>query len=92
LQGFNFGAGEFEQIYGYPAPPMLDVHRKEDILPNLIDMADSIDKRDEIGQGGKQWFDQYNGIGLAKQWLDLLVASPSQTAAPEAAENSTVRS
>jgi hypothetical protein len=92
LQGFNFGTGEFEQIYGYPAPPMLPVHRQEDILPHLIDMADSIDKRDEIGQGGKQWFDQYNGIGLAKQWLDLLVASPSQTAVPEAAEKSTVRS
>jgi hypothetical protein len=74
LQGFNFNAGEFEQIYGFPPPPMLAVRKQEDILTHLLDMADHPTKREEIGRGGKDWFDRYNGIGLAKKWLDLLMA------------------
>lgn len=88
LQGFNFEAGEFERIYGYPAPAMLPVRRQADVLRHLLDMAYNGARRDQIGQDAKAWFDRYNGIGLAKQWLDLLVASPSQTAVPEAAEKS----
>ncbi|WP_298599486.1 hypothetical protein [uncultured Sphingorhabdus sp.] len=72
LQGFNFDAGEFEQLYGYPAPAMLPVRRREDILHHLLEMADDGEKRQQIGQSAKQWFDQYNGISLAKQWLSLL--------------------
>ena len=86
LQGFNFEAGEFERIYGYPAPPMLPVRRRVDILPHLLDMADKGVKREHIGQGAKQWFDRHNGISLARQWLDLLMASPSQMADREATE------
>jgi hypothetical protein len=90
LQGFSFEAGEFEQIYGYPAPPMLAVRRREDVLHHLLDTADNGARREQIGQGGKQWFERYNGISLAKRWLDLMVTSASQTAAPEAAEKSIV--
>ena len=72
LQGFNFEPGEFEENYGYPPPPMLPVRNQEDILGHLIEMADHPDKREVIGQGAKAWFDEYNGIGLAKKWLELL--------------------
>ena len=74
LQRFNFEEGEFEQIYGYPPPPMLPVRNQEDILRHLLDMADHPEKREEIGRGAKEWFNQYNGIGLAKQWLKILMA------------------
>lgn len=73
LQGFTFELGEFEKLYGYPPPPMLPVSSQEDILIHLLDMADHPEKREEIGRGAKEWFDRYNGIGLAKQWLDLLL-------------------
>lgn len=72
LQGFQFAEGEFEAIYGHPAPPMLPVRSHDDILLHLLDMADNPDKRTEIGQAAKAWFAKYNGIGLAKKWLDLL--------------------
>jgi glycosyltransferase involved in cell wall biosynthesis len=73
LQGFNFEEGEFAQIYGYPPPPMLPVRNQEDILRHLLDMADYPEKREEIGRGAKEWFNRYNGIGLAKQWLEILM-------------------
>lgn len=72
LQGFRFKKGEFEAAYGYPPPPMLPVVSPDCILKHLIDMADHSDKREAIGKGGEEWFKQYNGIGLAKKWLDLL--------------------
>jgi hypothetical protein len=78
LQGFNFVDGEFEQIYGHPPPSMLRVRRCEDILPSLFDMADNVVKREWVGKGGADWFDRYNGVSLARKWLELLTALPSQ--------------
>lgn len=72
LQGFNFEAGEFERLYGHPPPPMLPIRKRDDILTHLLRMADDIGLRDEVGRGAKQWFSQYNGIGLARRWLELL--------------------
>ena len=74
LQGFNFELGEFEQIYGSPQPPMLPVRAQEDILVHLLEMADKPEKCEEIGQNAKIWFNRYNGIGLARKWLDILMA------------------
>lgn len=51
---------------------MLPVRRQADVLRHLLDMAYNGARRDQIGQDAKVWFDRYNGIGLAKQWLDLL--------------------
>jgi hypothetical protein len=74
LQGFNFKGGEYEQIFGYPPPPILPVQNQDDIFRHLVCMADHPEKREEIGHGAKEWFDRYNGIGLAKQWLEILTA------------------
>tara|TARA_R110000824_G_scaffold288508_3_gene476796 strand:- start:132409 stop:133737 length:1329 start_codon:yes stop_codon:yes gene_type:complete len=75
LQGFNFEPGEFEWIYGYPQPSMLPVRKQDDILSHLLEISDNPKKCEEIGRGAKKWFNQYNGIGLAKQWLDLLMTN-----------------
>ena len=72
LQGFNFKHGEFESYYGYPEPPMLPIREHEDILVHLLDMADNPAKCKKIGLEALEWFHRYNGIGLAKKWLDLL--------------------
>lgn len=85
LQGFNFEEGEFDKLYGYPPPPMLAVRNREDILQHLLDMADFPHKRNEIGRGAKEWFSRYNGIGLAKRWLDLTIA-PRDTDMQKVAE------
>ncbi len=73
LQGFNFKQGAFEQIFDYPPPPMLPVRKQEDVFFHLLDMADNPNNLEQIGQEAKEWFNRNNGIGLAKQWLELLV-------------------
>lgn len=79
LQGFNFEEGEYEMIFGYPPPPMLPVKNQNDILRHLVFMADHPEKREEIQHGAKDWFDRYNGLGLAKQWLEILTAPRLET-------------
>jgi glycosyltransferase involved in cell wall biosynthesis len=73
LQGFKFAPGEFELIYGYPPPPILPVRSEAEILAHLQDMADHPERQHQIGTEAEQWFDRYNGMALAKQWLGLLV-------------------
>ena len=72
LQGFKFAPGRFEDSFGYPAPPLLAVTKQEDILQHLIELIDFPDKEKEIGRQAKQWFEQYNGIGLAKKWANII--------------------
>jgi hypothetical protein len=72
LQAFNFDEGEFEQLFGHPPPPMLPVNSQEQILQRLMFVADRPVAAEDIGRGAKDWFNQYNGVGLAKKWLGLL--------------------
>jgi hypothetical protein len=76
LQGFRFAPGEFEEVYGHPPPPLLPVRSEADILAHLQNMAYHPERRQQIGGEARRWFDRYNGIALAKQWLDLLVGHP----------------
>ncbi len=75
LQGFNFEQDEFEKIYGYPPPPMLPVRKPGDVVNHLINMTDNPQLCEEIGRNACRWFHQYNGMGLAKKWLDLLLTT-----------------
>ena len=72
LHSFNFEEGLFESIYGYPPPPMLPVKSQEDIVYHLQDMVNNPGKREVIGRCAAEWFNRYNGIGLAKKWLELI--------------------
>jgi glycosyltransferase involved in cell wall biosynthesis len=74
LQGFNFSVGEYEDKFGYPIPPaLLPVAVADDIFPHLRTMLLDPAKRKKMGLAGKEWFDKYNGISLAKEWLKLLL-------------------
>jgi hypothetical protein len=72
LQAFRFEEGEFERIYGYPPPPMLPVRTEEDLLKRLLFVADHTEQAAAIGERAREWFNTYNGIALAKKWLDLV--------------------
>jgi len=72
LQSLNFEGHKFQESFGYPPPPMLQVRNQEDILAHLQDLADHPEKGKEMGRGAREWFNQHNGIGLAEQWLNLL--------------------
>jgi hypothetical protein len=71
LQAFRFDKGEFEKLYGCPPPPMLPVRYQEDVVKNLLFVADHPEQAAEIGGRGRNWFNTYNGIALAKKWLEL---------------------
>ncbi|MBL8890175.1 MAG: hypothetical protein JNL67_09360 [Planctomycetaceae bacterium] len=78
LQGFLFDDGEFAELYGYPPPPLLKVRHEADILDSLRLAVDQPQKLRELGEAARVWFDQYNGIGLAQQWLNHLGAERPQ--------------
>lgn len=75
LQGFQFEENEFEDVFGHPPPPMLPVKSQRDICMHFIEMVDNPEKARDIGKAAYEWFNQYNGIGLAKQWLELIILS-----------------
>ncbi len=72
LQTFNFTTNQFQSIFGHEPPAILDVKCSEDVTNYLLDWCDNKSKYTEIGENGKKWFNNYNGIGLAQKWLDLL--------------------
>ena len=72
LQSFNFAPGEFEAAFGHPAPPMLDVQSPEDVATHLTAMAADPVAAARMGREARAWFDRYNGIRLAEQWLEVL--------------------
>lgn len=78
LQGFYFEEGKFEELYGYPEPPLLKVRSQEDVTEHLLEMAGNPEKAKLIGQESHDWFNRHNGYNLAKQWLSLLAAPGSE--------------
>ena len=72
LQSFNFSDASFESEFGYPPPFMLDVKSCQDVTTHFNTLYKDVDRFDAIHNKLSQWFERYNGIGLAKQWLDLL--------------------
>ena len=78
LQAFHFKEGEFEEIFGYPPPPILQVREKEDILKHFLYILDNPIQISLLGDACKQWFENYNGIGIARRWLSLLYEKPNK--------------
>ena len=76
LQGFFFENGEYEALFDQPEPPLLKVRSQDDVTKHLLEMARHPEKASEIGLASKAWFQTYNGINLAKKWLDLLLDRP----------------
>lgn len=72
IQGFIFNEGEFEDKFGHPPPPLLSVTKQDDVFDHLLDAVDNQQLMQSIGEQSKEWFNQYNGVGLAKKWLELL--------------------
>lgn len=72
LQAFNFTQQEFIEIFGYEAPPLLDVKSAEDVKKHLVDYFQSQEKFVEMGMAARDWFNTYNGQGLVIRWLDVI--------------------
>jgi hypothetical protein len=75
LQAFKFAEGEFEAFYGFPPPPMLAANSESEIFQKLLFACDCPKAVQEIGLSSLSWFNRYNGINLAKEWLKLIAES-----------------
>ena len=73
LQSFNFSEDGYRQHFGHPPPPILDVKSQDDVALHLRAMAADRKRMKAVGERSRDWFNEHNGIGLAKKWLDLLV-------------------
>jgi glycosyltransferase involved in cell wall biosynthesis len=72
LQGFNFDQGEYERAFGHPEPPLLKVRSHTDITNHLIDLVENPQKANSLGRKTREWYEEYNGLNLAKKWLDTI--------------------
>lgn len=72
VNGFLFDNNYFEESFGYEIPPLLQVKEEVDILNHLEFLYFNPEIRRNIGLQSKEWFDKYNGIGLAKKWFDFI--------------------
>lgn len=75
LQSFNFSHDEYVDYFGHTPPPICDVKSIDDIASHLQKFMDDKNFYHEIASKSKEWFDTYNGIGLARKWLNLLQSS-----------------
>jgi hypothetical protein len=78
LQSFNFTSDSYQTLFKQPPPPFIDAKSEIDIENCLYDFVANQDKYKKIGENSKQWFDQYNGIGLAQKWLQIIEAHQNQ--------------
>jgi hypothetical protein len=78
LQTLNFTESSYFQKFGHPAPPLFDVKNQQDIEDHLKDYFENEKEFKERGNKGRKWFDNYNGISIAKKWLDLMTETSSE--------------
>lgn len=74
VQGFIFDDGEYEGLYGHSPPPLCGVRNQADVTRWLVELGTNPALRQQRGEQGRQWFDDHNGTGLARRYLDLLSA------------------
>ncbi|MDC0244878.1 hypothetical protein OAK96_06470 [Pseudomonadota bacterium] len=72
LQNFNFSKESFELEFGYPPPPILGVKSHDDVTRHLTAFYRNLNRTNIERKDILNWFERYGGMGLAKQWLDLL--------------------
>ena len=72
IHGHRFGEGEFEKIYGHPPPNIMAANTEQEVTHQIQSIISSPEKASTAGIQNKKWFDDYNGIGLASRWLQLI--------------------
>jgi hypothetical protein len=63
---------EYEKLFGHPAPPILNVRTSGEIALAIEDCYSHPKKYHEIGKNSKEWFDKYEGRGLAERYAQMI--------------------
>jgi len=74
LQAFNFTAENYIEQFGHPPPPILHADSPEAVAMQLGRMWSAPDERARIGRENAAWFNENNGISLARKWLTRMGA------------------
>ena len=78
FQYVNLSADAFERITNSPIPQFINTCSPRVIADTLSEFESNPQKFKKIGQEGQEWFNKYNGINLAKQYINLLKKAPPQ--------------
>ncbi len=70
MQSINFSPKSFREIFGHDLPSVLDVKSPIDVSNHLaqIELSNGYTN----GMSSIDWFNTYNGISLAKEWVDVI--------------------
>lgn len=71
LQYVDIAPDIFQQTTGCPLPPIFNVSTPEQIKEVLLQYERNPELLKVKGNEMSDWFDRYNGIGLAQQYVDL---------------------
>lgn len=75
FQYVNLSSEIFQKTTNSPMPPFINTDSPTVISNTLLEFEDNPQEFKEMGKESKDWFDEYNGINLAKQYLNLLFNS-----------------
>lgn len=74
MQTVNFNDKTFRELFGSPLPLFLDVKNDLDVAEHLAKVFLNPHEIRTKFLENTLWFNKYNGLNLAKKWLDLIVA------------------
>ena len=73
LQSINYANSDFLREFGYELPPFtLNVQRAEDVAIHMLDCYQNKEHVKKQAKENIKWFNENNGISLAKKWIDQL--------------------
>lgn len=73
MQSINFDENTYRNIFGHPLPAFMDVKCLEDVSVNLCKVYADFSLARESARCNRKWFSEHSGLGLAKDWLDLMM-------------------
>jgi glycosyltransferase involved in cell wall biosynthesis len=78
VQGFMFAPGRYQAKYGNSPPPLCPVETADDVERWLVQLGENVGLRQQMGDACLKWFNAYNGVGLAQQWLSVIESKPAE--------------
>ncbi len=79
VQAFNFTRENFAAQFGYDPPPILDAKSPDEVATHLQRIYADRERAMQNGADNARWFNEHAGIGLARKWLDALIAARPET-------------
>lgn len=70
---YNISPEKFQEEYGIPIPLFINTNSSDEICNHLTRYIQDTEPYKKTSNELKEWFEQYGGIGLAKEWRDIIL-------------------